>query len=96
MRPRIFYGTLFIGCLCSSLLSGFIVRHVEQAKHFAAMRELFDEPPPIILVGCELRRGEGETVELWHNGQLSEEIEARDGTTYRVLDEALRNELSYR
>lgn len=98
MKPRTFYLTLFLGCLFSALSSGAVVQHFEEAKRLAQIREILDEPPPIFLVGCELRRSphDGKTVELWHNGELSEEIEPRDGATYRVLDEALRRELSYR
>ena len=48
-------------------------------------------------LGCELRRNsrDGKTIELWHDGELSSEIEPRDGVTFRVLDEAMRNGLSF-
>lgn len=44
---------------------------------------------------CELRRSplDGQTVEVWRDGELSDEWQPDDGAIYTMLDFALRDEM---
>lgn len=70
--------------LCATLASFLIV----SAYTLGARRSLS---------ACELRRSplDGQTIEVWRHGALSNEWQPDDGAIYTMLDHALRDEMPY-
>lgn len=44
---------------------------------------------------CEIRRSphDGQTIEVWRNGELADEWQPEDGAIYTMLDHVLRDEM---